>query len=277
MSMTGYFQWIILTAITGSPLGSALFLLVFYLVVDRFTLGLLPDPFRWVMRRRREGQLERLLLANPSDGRARLEWAGLLVDRKAYRKAVEVLRPNLEHGDDDVQTVFTMGAACVGAGFHEQGEKLLAHAQQLDPDFRLGEIDLVQGQGRLAKGDFTGAKQALEALVKHRRGTVHGRVLLARAMEGAGDDGSAALMRDEAWREYVSAPGFQRRKERLWAWRARPSRPATYALVLVLILFFLGVVVGPRASAWAAQMEGSAGGQYYDPSLSGGADPASDE
>lgn len=265
--MSGYFQWIILTALTGSPLGSAAFLLFFWLVVDRFTLGLLPDPLRWLMRRRREGQLKRTLLGNPNDGRARLELAGLYVDRGAGKQAVEVLRPNLENGDDDVQTVFTMGAACMRAGYYDQGEKLLAHAQEMDPDFRLGEIDLVQGQGRLAKGDFAGAKAALEALVKHRRGTIHGRVLLARALEGLGDDASAALMKDEAWREYVSAPGFQRRKERLWAWRARPSRPATYALALVLVLVFLGTVVAPKVSAWATEMKRSQGGAYYDPSL----------
>lgn len=275
--MSGYFQWIILTAITGSPLGSAAFLLFFWLVVDRFTLGILPDPFRWLMRRRREGQLQRTLLGNPNDRRARLELGGLYVDRGAGKQAVEVLRPNLEAGDDDVATVFTMGAACMKAGYSEQGEKLLAHAQEMDPDFRVGEIDLVLGQGRLAKQDFAGAKTALEALVKHRRGTIHGRVLLARAMEGLGDDASAALMKDEAWKEYVSAPGFQRRKERLWAWRARPSRPATYALVLVLVLVFLGGVVAPKVSAAAAEMKRAQGGAYYDPSLGGGQDQDYDE
>jgi tetratricopeptide (TPR) repeat protein len=165
-----------------------------------------------------------------------------------------------------------MGAACMKAGYFEQGEKLLAHAQELDPDFRLGEIDLVLGQGRLAKGDFAGAKAALEALVKHRRGTVQGRVLLARALEGLGDDASAALMRDEAWREYVAAPGFQRRKERLWAWRARPSRPVTYALVLVAVLVFLGTVVAPKVSAAASEFRRAQGGVYFDPSLGNGAD-----
>jgi hypothetical protein len=265
--MSGYFQWLILTAITGSPLGSAAFLLFFWLVADRFTLGLLPDPIRWLMRRRREGHLRRTLLGNPNDRRARLELAGLYVDRGAHRKAVDVLRLNLESGDDDVQTVFTMGAACMGAGYFSQGEKLLAHAQDLDHDFRLGEIDLVLGKGRLAQGDFAGAKTALEALVRHRRGTIQGRVLLAKALDGLGDDATAALTRDEAWREYVGAPGFQRRKERLWAWRARPSRPATYALALVLVLVFLGQVVAPKVSTWAAQMRAAQGGSYSDPSL----------
>ena len=109
--MSGYLQWIILTAITGSPLGSAVGLLLFWFVFDRFTFGVLPDPVRWVMRWRRAGTLERLLRVNPHDGRARLELAQLYVQRGKGRAAVDVLRPNLERGDDDVQTVVTMGEA----------------------------------------------------------------------------------------------------------------------------------------------------------------------
>lgn len=263
--MSGYFQWFILTAITGSPLGSAVALIVFWLVVDRFTLGFLPDPVRWVGRWRREGQLERVLVGNPHDGRARLELAQLYVERGKGKAAVDVLRPNFEKGADDVQSVFTMGEACLQAGFVEQGEKLLEHAEELNASFRVGEIHLVRGRQRLMRGDFAGAKASLEGLVKARKGTITGRVLLAQAMKGLGDDASAALMRDEAWNEYVSAPGFQRRKERLWAWRARPSRPATYLLVFVLVFTFFGAVVAPKISSWSAANR--QGDLYTDPSL----------
>jgi hypothetical protein len=248
--MTSYLQWIILSALTGSPVGSAIFLLVFYFATDRFTLGLLPDPFAWARRLQREFTVQRMLLGNPHDGRARLELAGLYVARRAYGKAIEVLKPNLEKGDGDPQTLFVMGSACVGAGFSQQGEKLLTHAQELDPKFRVGEIDLVLGRGRLARKDFAGAKVALEDLVRVRQGTIEGRVLLSRALSGAGDDGAAALMRDQAWAEYVAAPRFQRRQERLWAWRAKPSRPALYAVLVVLALATCATVVRPAVARW---------------------------
>lgn len=253
--MSSYFQWLILTAITGSPLGSAVALVVFWFAVDRFTLGVLPDPLRWLMRWRRAGRLEHTLRVNPHDGRARLELAQLYVERRAFNRAVTVLKPNLEKGVDDVTTVFVMGEACVGAGYHEQGEKLLAHAAELSPTFRLGEIDLVRGRWRLARGDFAGAKAALEQLLAIRKGSVEGRVLLAKALKGGGDDASAALVRDQAWDEYVASPGFQRRKERLWAWRARPSRPATYLLALVLALGLFAKFVGPALSEWSASRQ----------------------
>jgi tetratricopeptide (TPR) repeat protein len=251
----------ILSAITGSPLGSALALLVFWFVTDRFTLGVLPDPLKWVLRLRREGHLKRTLLNNPHDGRARLELAQLYVERGASTAAINVLKPNLEKGEHDIQTVFTMGAACMGAKYFDQGEKLLGHAKELDPDFRVGDIDLELGKGRLAKGDYAGAKAALTELIATRKGTITGRVLLARALKGTGDDGAAALMRDEAWAEYVAAPRFQRRRERLWAWRARPSRPIIYAALLVTLVASFAHFVAPHLRAMRAgqYQSGSAG------------------
>ena len=259
---TTWLWWIVLSGLTGNPVGSAVFLLVLWFVVDRFTLGLMPDPVRWFLRRRRELKLQRLLLNNPHDRQARRELAELWVMRGAHARAVEVLKPNLEAGDDDHATLFTMGVACLGAGHSEQGEKLLSHLLELDPDFRVGEADFAIGRARLNRKDFKGARAALEQALKIRRGSVEGRVLLARALAGLGDEPGAALMRDQAWNEYVSAPGFQRRKERLWAWRARPSRPATYGVVIAMGLVLFGRFAAPQIAQWSSRHSADPYGGY---------------
>jgi tetratricopeptide (TPR) repeat protein len=249
--MSGYLQWIILSSLTGSPVGAAAFLFIFWFAVDRFTFGLFPDPVRWFMRRRREARLRRMLQWNENDRRARGELAELLVARGKFEQGLELLRKNLEAGDTDLNTAFSMGLAAYGAGHREQAEKLLAHVQEEDPDFRMHEVDLVLGRYRLKAGDFAGAKKSLEVLLQARKGSVEGRVLLARALEGLKDDGAAALVKDAAWAEYAMAPMFQRRKERFWAWRARPSRPALYALALVCGLALAGRFVFPAVQDWA--------------------------
>jgi hypothetical protein len=249
--MSTWLLWIILSAVTGSPVGAAVALLVIWVVTDRFTLGLMPDWWRWILRRRREVRLRRILLGNPHDRQSARELAELLVMRGAFAPAVELLKKNLEAGDDDHATLFTMAVACMGAGHQDQGEKLLAHLGETHPDFRVGEIDFAKGRSRLARKDFKGAREALERAVQIRRGTIEGRVLLAQSLTGLGDEPAAALMRDQAWNEYVSAPGFQRRKERLWAWRARPSRPLTYGLVLAMGLILFGRFAAPAMSDWA--------------------------
>lgn len=251
--MSKFFIWYLLARVTGSPILSAIGLLLFYWAIDRYTLGVLPDPFRFINLIRKQWRLETHLQHVPHDRKARTDLAELYLQRKKYAKAVEVLRPNLEAGDDDAATVFDMGVACLGAGHTTQGEKLLAHALEMQPDFRVGEIHLALGRWRLQRGDFAGAKQALEKLLDAREGSVEGRVLLSRALEGLKDDGAAALLRDQAWAEYTHAPRFQRRRERLWAWRARPSRPLMYATALALVLFLLGRFVAPQLGSLGSQ------------------------
>jgi tetratricopeptide (TPR) repeat protein len=240
-----FFIWYLLARATGSPLLSAIGLVAFYWAIDRYTLGVLPDPFRFLNALRRQWKLEAHLRHAPHDRKARTDLADVYLQRKKYAKAVDVLRPNLEAGDDDIATVFDMGVACLGAGHTTQGEKLLAHALEMQPTFRFGEIHLVLGRFRLQRGDLAGAKEALEQLIAQRKGSVEGRVLLSRALQGLGDDGRAALMRDAAWDEYVVAPRFQRRRERLWAWRARPSRPAMYGAFALVALFTFVRFVAP--------------------------------
>jgi tetratricopeptide (TPR) repeat protein len=234
--MSTWVLWMIVSSLTGRPLLSLALVLGGVWLMDRYTLQVLPRPLRFIHRWRRAGQLERILMVNTHDRRARFELAELRVGQGRYAAAVELLRPNLEAGDEDVDTLFLTGVAYLGAGEVAKGELLLGEAEKLQPDFRLGSIDLERGRLRLARGDAKGAVEALERFVKGRHGTIEGRVLLAKAMERAGRDADAALMRDEAWKDYVAAPSFLRRRERMWAWRARPSRPLTYAAIAVVAL-----------------------------------------
>src|SRR5512133_3562737 len=108
--MTSWMQWALLSAITGRPVASLLALAVFWWAPDRFTFGVLPDPLRAMGRARRRARLERTILANPADRRARFELAQLLVEARRPGRALEVLRPNLEAGDGAVHTAFPYGA-----------------------------------------------------------------------------------------------------------------------------------------------------------------------
>lgn len=246
--MSQYFVWMLLSRLTGSPLLSGLALLVLWFGLDRFTLQLLPSPVRAWMRWRRAAYLERLLGINPHDRRARYELADLRVGWRRYAAAVEVLKPNLAEDGEDVATLYLLGVAYLGAGQGAQGELLLDEAERLEPGYQQGAIELARGRWRLARGELTGERGAVSALQRFCRvrvGTVEGRVLLAQALERTGQDGEAALAREAAWNDYKAAPGFQRRRERLWAWRAKPSRPLAYAAALGALLL-VGTLIASR-------------------------------
>ena len=234
--MSSVLLFTLLTLLTGNPLLALLALVVVWWLGDRATFRVLPDPFRWVVRWRRRAQLRRTLEVNPSDRRARLELGDLLLEARRPAEAVEVLRFNVEAGDDDVHTAFLWGTAQGRSGQAAQAERALAVARAAEPGFRAGEIDLELGRQRLARGDASGAKVALEALLALRPGTVEGRWYLVRALTRLGDTAGAARRRDEGWAEYLALPRFQRRAQRGYAWRLKPARPAIWALGLALLL-----------------------------------------
>ncbi|HTT72168.1 MAG TPA: tetratricopeptide repeat protein [Anaeromyxobacteraceae bacterium] len=235
--------WYLLASLTGHPLGVLLAILVIGWLGDRLSFGWLPSPLRLMARLRRIGELRRTLATNPHDRRARLELADLLLKRRP-QEAAALARQNVEAGDEDVPTVFLLGAALARSGSLERAEQVLSFAEKAEPGFRMGEIDLELGRLRLARGDFDGAQEVLTRFVAQRPGTVEGRYLLARALAGRGDLEGARRVRAEGWREYRTLPRFRRREERPFAARLRPLRSALVLGVAVaaalLVLYSFG-------------------------------------
>ncbi|MCE9669251.1 hypothetical protein LY474_15680 [Myxococcus stipitatus] len=234
--MSKWMLWMLLTMLTGNPLMSMVLVIFILFVADRFTWRVLPSPVRLFKRFQRAGELAGTILTNPHERRARHELADIRVEQRRYAEAVDILKPNLEAGDEDVDTLFLLGVAYLGAGDARRGELLLDEAAKLDAGYRQGAIELERGRFRLERGELKGAIEALERFCAIRHGSVEGRYLLARALAKDGRSADAKAMREQAWREYVAAPGFQRRRERRWAWLSRPSRPLMYAVLLALVL-----------------------------------------
>ncbi len=258
--MSKWILWVFLTLLTGSPFLSLGLILLLVLVADRFTWQVLPSPVRLIKRFQRAGELAGTILTNPHERRARHELADIRVEQRRYAEAVDILRPNLEAGDDDVDTLYLLGVAYLGAGDAQRGELLLDEAEKLDSGHKLGAIHLERGRFRLKRGDVAGAVEALERYCQARHGTVEGRYLLAKALGQSGKSAEAKRMRDLAWQEYVAAPRFHRRRERKWAWRARPSRPLMYAAAVALVLGTLASML-PR---FGMTPEPGYGGRYHD-------------
>ncbi len=233
--MSQWMLWGLLSWITGSPLTAGVVVLLLWWLGDRFTFRLLPDPLRFLGRWRRMAQLRTTLGVNPHDRRARFELAERLLESGRPARAAEVLRPNIEAGDEDAHTAFVMGAALGRTGAYEQAERALSVAREQDPRFRAGEIDLELGRQRVARRDWAGAREALDRLLVERPGSVEARYLLAKALAGMGDDAAARKVRDDAWREYALLPRFHRKHERAVAWRIKPWRPAAVALVVAVV------------------------------------------
>jgi tetratricopeptide (TPR) repeat protein len=235
--MSSYLIWFVLSALTGNPLLAAGLVLLFLLLSGRFAFSAAP-PLRFWHRAQRAAALDRLLRDNPHNRSARFERAELYVARGQYARAADMLRPNLARDDDD-DTLFVMGVASYGAGDKALGEKLLTTVAERSPSFRYGGPWLELGRFRLAQRDGAGARSLLERYCALNSSSVEGRVLLARACALTHDAERERTVRRDAWQVYTTLPRFQRRRERLWAYRANPAR----AMVLVALVAAVVIIV----------------------------------
>lgn len=252
-------QFSILWWITGNPLAAALLLLFGYAVADWYTFGFLRGLAQAIRNLRRAPRLRRQIAVNPHDRRARIELGEILVEQARFAGAIEVLQPAAKEDPHDLSALYPLGIACLRTGRVEEGELFLRELHAADPEFRLGRAPLEIGASRLRRGDARGAVESLSQYVAAHPHRVEGHYLLSRALRQCGDAAAAGRARARAWEEYETALPYQRRLERRWAWRARPSRPLLYAGVLCAALMVLGAALRgvpgpfvPRAARPAA-------------------------
>jgi len=121
-----------------------------------------------------------------------------------------------------------LGVACLATGRVREGEIFLGEVYEASPGYRDAAALLQLGRFRVRRGDASGAEPLRRYLEAHPH-HVEARFLLSQACILARDHAAAAAERARYWREYETELPYQRRRDRIWAWRARPSRPLIYA------------------------------------------------
>jgi tetratricopeptide (TPR) repeat protein len=251
-------QFSLLWMLTGSPLTAGLVLLAAYAVADWYTFGFLRRFARAFDDWRRGNRLEQLLMMNPHDRKARADWGEILLSQRRWSKVLEVVTPVAQADAHDLAALYLLGVACLKLGKVEQGELFLKEVAETDPEFRRGEALLELGRGRLDRADKA-ALEPLAAFSKAHPHSVEGHFLVSRAHELLGDAAAAQAARDRCWHEYTTSLPYQRRLDRLTAWRARPGRPLLYGAVALAVLLAFGLAAqqaGPPA--WSRGQRGAA-------------------
>ncbi len=230
--------------LTRSPLVAALVTLAVWVVLDWNAFRLLPRLGRRLWDLRLAADLSRTLAQNPHDRRARAALAEVWLRLHRPAAAIEVVRPAVEADPGDREALFQLGVACLRRGDRERGELFLREVEAMQPDFRQGEIPFEIARARLRAGDAAGTLDAVQRFLAAHPASVRGLVLLGLSQARRGDGAAARAAYERAWDEFGQLPRFARREARIWAWRARPSRPL---LLLGLALFAVALLLeGPR-------------------------------
>lgn len=260
--MSDYFKFYLLWMFTGSPVTALVIVLALAFAADWYSVGYLRRLYKVVVNFRLGSRLMQELALNPANKKARFDLAGILLGQRRFAKAIEVLKPVLEDQPDDLGTLYLMGQACLGAGKHEQGELFLSTVEQAEPGFRHGEAPLEIGKARLGRGDAQGALEPLRRFSTGHPNSVEGHFQLSRALAATGDAAGARVERERTWHEYTTSLRYQRRLDRIWAWRARPSRPLMWAALLLAGMVVSGYVL-QHADLGRSQRPDP--GQYEEP------------
>src|ERR1700737_2659743 len=187
-------------------------------------------------------RLRLVLLHNPHDRKARADLGQILISQRRHARAIEVVKPLADADPHDVSALYLLGIACLATGRIEQGELFLTEVHEADPAFRGGAALLELGRHRIRRGAGS-AVVPLRAFLDVYPHHVEARFLLSRAHQLAGNGAAATAERDRCWQEYETDLPYQRRRDRLWAWRARPSRPLLYAAIACCAVALLGMAL----------------------------------
>ena len=226
--MSNWINFSILWMLTGSPVAAAVILLLAYAIADWYAFGFLRGVAHAVADFHCGRRPRLVLLHNPHDRKARADLGDVLVSQRRYRRAIAIVKPLADENPHDLNALYMLGVACLATGRVREGEIFLGEVYEADPGYRDCAALLQLGRFRVRRGDGSAAEPLRRYLETHPH-HVEARFLLSQACVLARDHAAAAAERARCWREYETELPYQRRRDRIWAWRARPSRPLIYA------------------------------------------------
>lgn len=203
----------------GNPFIAILVLLLILYLLDRRYIGLSPSFIRPLKRRSAISRWRRHIQMSPHDLSAKTELARLLIERRSYREAREILQDIESRMEHSAEFWSDLGTCELALGNLEAGESAMLRAVEISPRVKYGQPYL-----RLAEAYAkTNPEKALDFLQQfkalnsssceayYRLGTIYANL-------GRADD--AANASRECIQLYRSLPKYMKRHERKWAIRA---------------------------------------------------------
>jgi tetratricopeptide (TPR) repeat protein len=213
----------ILWLITGNFFISLLIVLILFYWMDRRFIGMLPNIFKPWQRLRKLRKLRYELALNPHDISSKLETARLLIERKHYNEAREILLGIAAVMDNSSEFFFDLGLCHLKLEDYKEGERLMLRALEINPRVRYGEPYLRLGEA-FVQADKEKAIAYLEEFKTIHSSSCEAYFRLGQLYEELGrkQDSKDAYL--EAANIYRSLPKYKRKSERRWALLAGMKR-----------------------------------------------------
>ncbi|MFC4779374.1 tetratricopeptide repeat protein [Paenibacillus sp. GCM10023252] len=213
-----FFSFLLLNWLFGNPIVALLVLLAILYFLDRRFLGLSPSFIKPLRRMRKISRLKQQIALSPNDVSSKLELARLLIERKKFSKARELLEPlqeTMEHSAefwDDLGTsrLFT-GDPGGGVAAVERALELNARVKYGAPYLRLAALH--------SRSNTERALHYLQQFQSIQSSSCEAYYRLAAVYKEMDRKEDAAEALGEGLRIYRSLPRYKKRQERGWALR----------------------------------------------------------
>ncbi|MCS7462213.1 tetratricopeptide repeat protein [Paenibacillus doosanensis] len=218
--MSKVLLFFLLTWLTGSPIVAIIVLLIVFYALERRFIGLTPSVTKPIRQSRRLSKLRQELRLSPHQTSAKLDAARILMEKKRYREAAELLEQVFAVMEDSAEVRAELGICRLKLGELQEGERLILEAFEMNPRVKYGEPYL-----RLAEAwaDREPAKAIhyLETFGSVNSSSCEAYYRLGRLYGRLGDKEKARGAYRETVELYRGLPKYRRRFERRWALLAR--------------------------------------------------------
>lgn len=217
--MSKFLLFGLLFYVIGNPFIAiiVLFLIVYFL--DRRFVGVFPSITKPFKRMRSISKNRQQIALNPNDVTSKFDLARLLIERKKFREAQQLLVSIESSYDHSAEYWDMVGTTEIHQGQLEQGEHHTLHATELNPKVKYGQPYLRLASAYKDK-DQSKALQYVEKFQDIQSSSSESFYYLGLVYGKLGRKNDAK----EAYRQsidvYRSLPKYKKRQERRWAVRS---------------------------------------------------------
>ncbi|UNK16763.1 tetratricopeptide repeat protein [Paenibacillus sp. N3/727] len=217
--MGNFIGFLLLWRILGNPVLAILVILLIVYLLDRRFIGLFPSFTRPFKRMRNISKLRTIISNSPSDVSSRHELARLLIERRKYKEALELLESIHASSEDSAEYWDDLGTCHLNTGNIPQGEQYILQALEMNPRVKYGRPYL-----RLAGANKTSDREKAISYVQQfqaaHSSSSEAYYLLGSMYKDLGRNEEAKQAFKESVEVYKSLPKYKKRQERKWAVRS---------------------------------------------------------
>ncbi|WP_150268454.1 tetratricopeptide repeat protein [Paenibacillus tepidiphilus] len=217
--MLKFIGFIALLNLVGNPLIALIILFAILYFLDRRYVGIFPSlgkPFR---RSRQISKLRNTITLNPNDVSAKFDLARLLIEKKRYAEAKELLLQIGDRYEQSAEYWVELGYANLRLGQLAEGEAQMLQGLEINrrarygqPYLRLAEVFRGSDQDKALR--YVGEFQDIQT------SSSEAYYLAGSMYKTLGRDEEAKQAFSESIAIYRSLPKYKKRQERGWALRS---------------------------------------------------------